>query len=127
MKPTKDEYGGKERRKYPRIQATFVEYSVIGEVASKEISSFTEDVSAGGICILSCEKIETDSLLSLKIYLPDGGGPIEAKGKVAWAGVSTFLSMEGRKHYDLGIEFIQIDEKDRLRIYKYTSERSSKN
>ncbi len=115
-----------ERRKYKRVYAAFVEYSCIGEDTLKEIASFTEDVSAGGICILASEEKEKDTLLSLKIYLPDRKDPIEAKGKVVWTRPSSFLKTKEKKHYDLGIEFVEIDEEDRKSILKYASRHSEK-
>ena len=124
MEARKEDYGGIERRRYPRIHATFVEYSPIREIIPQK-KSFTENVSPGGICFLVDEEIGVNTLLSLKIYLPDNRDAIEAKARVVWTKVSSFLSVEKRKHYDLGLEFVEIDENDRQRIWQYIEKHSS--
>ena len=122
MDPLASEYQGRERREFPRLKSAFVDYALIGKVSSKEISSLTENVSAKGICIFVPKEMKIDTLLSLKIYLPDGKGAVNAKGKVVWVKESAFLSVEGRKHFDLGIEFVEIDNNDRERICDYASQ-----
>ena len=121
MVTQKDKYSGRERREYPRIKSAFVNYSSIGEATVKETSSLTENVSAKGICIFISKVIKLNTLLSLKIYLPDGKGAVKAKGKVVWIRESPFLRVAGSKHHDVGIEFVEIDENDRERINEYAS------
>ena len=116
-------YTGIERRKYPRIHATFVEYSPIGEIIPQK-KSFTENVGPGGICFLVDEEIKLKTHLSLKIYLPDSQEVIEAKGKVVWTKASSFLSVGKGNHYDLGLEFVEIDEYDQQRIWQYIEKHS---
>lgn len=120
MQDQNNEYPGEERRKYPRLSAAVVEYFPVGKEESTE-TSFTRDVGAGGICIIVSERIEKDTILALKIYLPDIDTPIEAKGKVVWINESSFLRTKASKkgHYDLGIEFVTLGEKDREKIYHY--------
>jgi c-di-GMP-binding flagellar brake protein YcgR len=128
MQDHEDDYGGPDRRKYPRLRAAVVEYSPVGEEDTKEMS-FTKDVGAGGICIIVSENIEQDAVLSLKIYLPDSEDAIDAMGKVVWVRESEFLKAKARnkdkKHYDLGLEFVEIEEKDREKIYHYVRNPSS--
>ena len=122
MEPLKGKYPKRERREFPRLKSAFVDYAPIGKVTSEEISSLTENVSAKGICIFVPKEIKRDTLLSLKIYLPDGRGAVKAKGKVVWTKASDFLSVGERRHYDLGIEFVEIDDNDRERICEYTAQ-----
>ena len=118
MKPQKIKYDGTERRRYPRLPGTVVDYFPIGEDTLKK-TSFTENISPVGICFLADEDIKIDTHLSLKIHLPGSKGAIEAKGKVVWTKISSFLSVEKRKHYDIGAEIIEISEEDRLAIWEY--------
>ena len=117
----RDKWKGQERRRYPRLKGATVEYVAIGKASPKEIS-FTEDISAVGIRILASENIEIDTILLLKIYLPHYSDPIKVKGEVVWTRQSRFLRREGRKalHYDIGIEFIEINDDDQLKICQYT-------
>jgi len=118
MEILEEKYVGPERRRFPRLSASFVEYFPIGEIVSKK-KSFTENISPVGICFLVDEKIELDTTLSLKIYLPGSKEAIEAQGKVVWTRESAFLSVKKRKHYDLGVEIVEIDSNDRQRIWQY--------
>ena len=123
MGTSEDKYSGRERRRYPRVRAAFAEYSPIGaeEATSKGISTFIKNVSAGGVCIVVSQEIEVNSILSLKIYLSQSESSIQAKGKVVWSKTSSFRGGV-RAYYDLGIEFVEIDENDRMRICKYISQ-----
>jgi len=120
MRDKNEEYGGPERRKYPRLSAAVVEYAPVGKEELQEMS-FTRDVGAGGICIVVGEEIQKETILALKIYLPDNNNPIIAKGKVVWIRRSSFLERRAGKkeYYDLGMEFVALDEKDREKIYHY--------
>ena len=110
--PREGKYTGGERRKYLRLHAATIEYSIIGKAALSE-TSFAKDIGAGGVCIFISEEMETGTLLSLSIYLPNVEEPIKAKGKVIWKRLSSFLSGQEKKHYDTGVEFLEIDDNDR--------------
>jgi len=114
---------GNERRKYLRLRASIVEYVPIGKTSTKELT-FTENIGGGGIRILASEALEVDTLLSLKIYLSSAQAPIEVKGRIVWVEPSSFLDKQGQKHYDVGIEFVEIDNKNRQAILKYTNRHS---
>ena len=119
MSLRKKKHSGKERRKFPRLRAASVEYSPVKK-KSLEKTVFARDLGLNGICIVVSEKLKINTILSLKIYLPDRNTPIEVKGKVVRVSESSFLSSDRRKHYDLGIEFVEIDQKDWQRIYQYS-------
>jgi c-di-GMP-binding flagellar brake protein YcgR len=107
-----------ERRKFPRLVAdVVVEYSVIAKEPEKE-TSVTKNISAGGICLIVYEDIEINSILSLKILLPVSKSPLQAKGKVIWKSEFS-IDSEQRERYDLGIEFVEIKELDRQKIFQY--------
>lgn len=117
MEFDKNEMPETERRKFPRLDASVaIEYS-IEKHPLKEIA-FTKNISAGGICLIVYEEIELNSILSLKINLGDNRDIIEVKGRVVW--FSEFsLDPDKKKRWDIGIEFIGINEEDRKRISKY--------
>lgn len=109
-----------ERRRAKRTYASFIEYCRAEDECSKKLQAFTENISSTGICIFINEEIKSNSLLFITIYLLDGSTPIEAKGKIAWIRPSSFLNMQDRKHFDAGIEFVEITEEDRKRLVRYT-------
>lgn len=118
MESPSDKYSGAERRRYPRLHASVVEYYPIGRAEATEMS-FTENIGAGGICIFVTENLDIDTLLFLKIYLPHKETPIEAKGKVVWTAKSSFLGIERTKNFDVGVTFVEIGEDDRKDIAEY--------
>jgi len=109
-----------EKRKFPRLSIqTEVVYNK-DAVAKKEKKSFTKDISQGGICLIVYEKVEVSDILELQILLPDGIKPICATGKVAW--VKKFLiegPYGGGDRYDVGIEFIKINNKEKTELEKF--------
>ena len=108
-----------ERRKFPRLNtSTDVEYIVIGKTLAGEKKTVTKNISAGGICLIVYEKIETATVLDLRIYLRDINATIEARGQVKWSSYFT-MAPDSRPRYDIGIEFIEIKEPDRQQLSKY--------
>ncbi|MFA5271561.1 MAG: PilZ domain-containing protein [Candidatus Omnitrophota bacterium] len=109
-----------ERRKFPRLSiSTNVKYSVV------KINSLSDDIpmkniSAAGICIVADEDLQLGTVLSLSVYLPDNDAPIYTKGRVVWK--SEFKIGYGSKSsYDIGVEFLEIDEEDKQKIFQYVS------
>jgi len=121
MDKPKDNYNGKERRKHLRVYTTLAEYYSTGEPASEGRASFVENISTNGVCILSSEEMKVGSPLSLKIYLPGKSKPIETTGEVLWIKVSSYLATKEKKHFDIGIKFIGLDEKISEEIRQYSS------
>jgi c-di-GMP-binding flagellar brake protein YcgR len=111
------DFTGEERRKFVRLSASvIVDYKVIDTQSVK--TTQTKNISAGGICIIVYEEIEPETILDLKIYLPDDSSPIQAKGRVVWKKEFTFSS-DPRARFDIGIEFLEIESFDRERISRY--------
>ena len=118
MEFDKNEMPETERRRFPRLDASVaIEYSILGKAPLKE-TAFTKNISAGGICLIVYEKIEVNTILSLRINLGDNSDIIEIKGNVVW--LSKFsMDPDKKERWDIGIEFIKINEEDRKRIFKY--------
>ena len=119
MEFLKNESHSPERRKFPRLNTTVdIEYAVVGKEPAPQDKSYIKNISSGGICIIVYEKVEIDDILTLTINLPEGGRPIQLKGKVVWTG-EFILGGDKRSRWDAGIEFIEISEDDRQKISKY--------
>ncbi len=112
---------GAERRKFPRLSLSAdVKYSLIKLNSSQEAVS-TKNISAVGICIVVYEDLRIGSILTLNIYLPDSDAPLSAKGRVIWK--SEFKVGFGSKpRFDVGVEFLELDEKDKERIFQYVAQ-----
>ncbi|MFH2137477.1 MAG: PilZ domain-containing protein [Candidatus Omnitrophota bacterium] len=110
-----DDYHGLERRQYPRVNA-FISYSLVSEEDAGKTGG-TKNISAGGIAFFAKEKIEINTVLSLAISLPDRTD-FQAKAKLVWV-EEVSVSWDPNIFYELGVEFLDIEESDREKIAKY--------
>ena len=84
---------GRERRKTPRHrQRLTVRYSASGSKST----GFTEDISAGGLFVVSRKLVQAGTMLTLEIQLPDSSvvqviGAVTRRRRVPTA-VQSFLS-----------------------------------
>ena len=107
-----------DRRKFVRLSiGVEVSYSLLDGKDTKQ-SATTKDIAAGGICLLVDTQLKKGDVVKLEIVLPEFPPRIYATGRIVW--VKPF-SMEGEKkpRFDVGIEFLAIDPKDRELINKY--------
>lgn len=109
-----------ERRRFIRLNVSVkVEYKLL-ETQPKEIhSSLTKDISGGGICLIADEELKSGTFLELKIYLPKESEPILALGRIAWSKSFIIGDEKTGKRFDVGIEFIKIEEVKREKINQY--------
>ena len=115
MENKPEKYYGPDRRKYPRVNAA-VSYAVLEEEPAGKTQN-TKNISAGGIAFFSKNKVDVNVVLSLTINLPDLS-QVKTKARVAWNQLVN-ESWCQQTNYELGIEFIEIDENDRQKIAKY--------
>ncbi|MBM3246442.1 MAG: PilZ domain-containing protein [Candidatus Omnitrophica bacterium] len=114
-----------ERRAFPRLACNAeVDYTIISapkQAANPTIQS--KDISAGGIRIVTLEKLNPETMLDLKFWLPDSREAISAAGKVVWAEEFTVGNLKSSKACETGVEFISISEEDREKIKQFVIER----
>jgi len=116
-----------ERRKYIRLNVVFpVEFQFIDPETSGSISEikqgFTRDVGKGGICLevnnleegLEQTLKEQRAKLDLRLHIPLTTPETKAIAKIAW-----FQKIKPGypNKYLIGLSFLQIDQRDRQRIY----------
>jgi uncharacterized protein (TIGR02266 family) len=76
-----DDYKYPERRRYDRATIR-VGVRVKTENGFRHFSS--DNLSAGGIYLLSKETVEEESELEMELFIPSVSLPIKAKGEVVW-------------------------------------------
>lgn len=114
-----------ERRKFVRLDLnTMVEWEKTGRDESAGESK-TKNISGGGICLIMDGVINVGDTLNLKINLPTLK-TIQAKGKIVWVDDFEIIGDRKEKRYEAGIEFIDIDVKDRQEINKFVFSYPSK-
>ena len=110
-----------EKRRYIRLDTRLkITYTIVQQERSSRVTE-TEDISGGGIRIFLMEQLPVGTLIRLTIHLPQDPTPVSCTGKVVWNEefyISPPEQKEG-KVVEAGVEFTEIDPKDRDRIIKY--------
>jgi type II secretory ATPase GspE/PulE/Tfp pilus assembly ATPase PilB-like protein len=115
-----------DSRLYPRIfeSVEFV-YSYFSQAVNlpgkgKEFSTFTQDLSAGGLSFFSQEQIPLGSVLSIRFNLSSPQRLIECRGKVCR------IAEEGQEQiYSIAVDFVDIAITDRVAIHKLVEKKLS--
>lgn len=104
-----------EKRRYLRLNVPLeVEYVVNNN--NKVYKIITKDISAFGVRFATTEKMQEGSGLELTLRLPNVPNPVHASGRIAW---SKKVSPEGNAPFDVGIEFVKIEEDNKNTFLKY--------
>ena len=98
----------KEQRKFVRIQAHhLLKYKVVGSEEIPRAISFARNISAGGVLFYADKKIPPGKLVELDINLPEHP-TIKVVAKVV-----RVVPLKKIGGFEMGAEFINIDEEDR--------------
>jgi len=108
-------WNGIDRRKFPRAVYKCL-ITIKRRLTSKTISTQTENIGAGGICVLIKEDLGLFQGVDLEIYLDDGKGAVKCGGTVVWVVKKASGRSKGNVMFDTGIEFIDIRPADQDRI-----------
>lgn len=105
-----------EKRRFIRQRFPYTVFISIPE--KKEISTYTEDISEGGVKVIIKEKLDISSAVGLKIYLEKD--PLICQGKIRWVmkKENEMLDDKITIFYDTGIEFKEMQKKDRIILEK---------
>ncbi|MGD9014534.1 MAG: PilZ domain-containing protein [Candidatus Omnitrophota bacterium] len=99
---------GINRRQFPRANYP-CKVIVLGSSAKEVISTHTENIGKGGICVILSKELPKFFPVEIILYLKDGEGPLECNARIVWC-VKTEID------FDTGIEFLDIDDNSRTRI-----------
>lgn len=92
---------------------------VSGDSGDEVIDTQTENIGAGGICVVLDRAFELFEKVNVEVFLDEKTAPLTCSGTVVWvvkrhpAGPSN--AVEGFK-YDTGIEFSGLTAEDRVKI-----------
>ena len=113
-------WDGINRRKFPRASYKCL-ISIKKRLTAKTISTETENIGAGGICVIIKEDLGLFQGVDVELYLDENRPPIKSGGTVVWV-VKKSSSKKGSYLYDTGIEFIDIRPEDREKISERVEE-----
>ncbi len=113
-------WDGINRRKFPRANYKCL-ISIKKRLTAKTISTQTENIGAGGICVLVKEDLGLFQGVDVELFLDDSKHPIKCGGTIVWV-VKKAAPKKGASIYDTGIEFIDIRPEDREKISEIVEE-----
>ena len=102
-----------ERRRFIRAA---VPLKVIVKCDGREDEVSVKNVSPVGVRFEIPQKLDEEKKLALSLYLPSVTDPISIDGKVAW---QTKVSLEDLAPYDVGVEIVNIKDRDKNTFLKY--------
>ena len=114
---------GLDQRRFPRLNLA-CDIDIRNTANNFHVSTVTQNIGAGGVCVILPDQLARFSKVFVRIHLRDGGDVIESFGKVCWLVPGRTLYRAGT-NYDIGIEFLDIREEDRERIRKLVREQSA--
>jgi hypothetical protein len=99
----------KEKRTSPRLNTLVDVVYTLHNKAGGRVVSLAKDVSASGMKLLHQKKVQLDTLLDIKIDLPQQEGLISALGKVVWY----------KRKGGIGVKFLMIRPNDEQKHLDY--------
>lgn len=105
---------GIDMRRFPRANYR-CEVTVFQKGKKEEFSAQTENIAAGGICLAAKGPLNKFAVVKLILYFEKDALPVECNGRVIW-------SVKRKDEFDIGIQFLDIKEKDALAIEKIVQE-----
>lgn len=106
---------GVNHRKFPRIRYKCLIRITKGK-QEEVIDTFTENIGAGGICVVLEKDYGLFKNVSLELFLCEGRNPLMCRGMIVWIVKRHLMDVPNQIKYDTGIEFRNILEEDRGRI-----------
>ena len=111
-----------ERRKFPRSSCNAeVEYVILDQIRSTSFTTGSRNIGSGGICIIVFEKLNEGDVLGLRFSIPGLDSFIIAKGLVIWTKEFGVGDKKTDAAYNVGIKFLNLNDKDRDIIQDYVS------
>ena len=114
-------WNGINRRRFPRANYKCL-ITIKKRLTSKTIATQTENIGAGGICVIIKEDLGLFQGVDVELNLEDSRPPIKCGGTVVWVVKKNEPRQKGTHLYDTGIEFIDIRPEDRERISEVVEE-----
>ncbi|MFH1478752.1 MAG: PilZ domain-containing protein [Candidatus Omnitrophota bacterium] len=103
----------KERRRFIRFKDDInIRYNVLPKKSNTSPSK-SIDISQGGLCLLTYEKLRERSSLQLELDVPGQAKPLIVKGQVMWTRTLQSHDKEGRRLFYAGIKFYKVNPKNK--------------
>jgi len=100
-------WDGFNKRKFPRVSLR-CELVLKNQPAGQILQVQTENLGAGGLCVILERPLERFSTLSIRLELDRALPWIECLGKVVWTVPSRAIATK-KECFDTGIEFVNLE------------------
>jgi len=117
-------WDGFNKRKFPRLHLS-CEVVIHVQDKPKAYKSTTENVGMGGVAVMLEEPLQRFERCKISIELKDGEPPLQCTGRSVWV-IPSGEVRSTKKHYDTGIEFLDITDFSRQRLQAFLTRRPSK-
>ena len=114
-------WNGINRRKFPRANYKCL-ITIKRRLTAKTIATQTENIGAGGICVIIKEDLGLFQGVDLELHLEDNRPPVKCGGTIVWVVKKSETGKKGAYLYDTGIEFIDLRPEDRERVSEVVEE-----
>ena len=115
-------WSGINRRKFPRAHYKCL-ISIKRKDSPKVISTYTENIGAGGICVIINQDLGLFQGVDLELDLANGVSEnVKCNGTVVWVVKKRDIKDKGVMQYDTGIEFVDLNEGSQKRVLKIVEE-----
>jgi len=108
-------WDGLNRRKFPRVNYPCL-VTVKGDNKDSNILTHTENVGAGGVCIIIKQSLKMFSTVDVELDLLDMQEHIKCAGKVVWNVKRKSSAQKKPSFYDIGVEFVDIKPNDKKHL-----------
>ncbi len=109
-------WDGFNKRKFPRISLD-CQVSIAPRGKSTLIQVKTENLGAGGVCLITDEEVQRFDRCQVRIQL-SSSDVIDGKGKVVWV-IPRKVAKDPEKTYDVGIEFTEFEGDGHKRLVQF--------
>ncbi len=109
-------WDGLNRRKFPRVLYPCLVVVRTSPNQHDAILSHTENLGHGGLCLIMRKELKLFSPVEIELDLLDMGEHIKCQGKVVWSIRRKESEPAKPLFYDVGVEFVNLSDKDRVRI-----------
>ncbi len=112
-------WSGKERRELFRFEKSLEVNYVIEKKTHLKNAGKTVDISEGGMKLLLDEKLPNETIVDLKIFLPNSHRFAEVEGEVVWSEEVKEMDPSGKRLFYSGIRFIALKEPSNGKLTEY--------
>lgn len=110
-------WDGFNKRKFPRVHLS-CEVVIHPQGKEKALKTWTENVGMGGVCVMLSEPLERFDHCKVSLELKDDEPPVYCTGRSVWV-IPSHDFKSSKTAYDTGIEFTDLDEFARRRLYAF--------